>query len=100
MSQPIDIDSLLNVNVGDLEKEIAALEVRLTMLKKLRVVLSGGKRVITKYSTWEHYRILMSDYLLITEGCSRVKEIMTAAEQLKADLARLYDHWDEAVELN
>ncbi|MBC7818212.1 MAG: ABC-F family ATP-binding cassette domain-containing protein [Planctomycetaceae bacterium] len=30
----------------------------------------------------------------------RVKEVMTAAEQLKSDLARLYEHWEEAVELN
>lgn len=30
----------------------------------------------------------------------RVKEVMTAAEQLKTNLARLYEHWEEAVELN
>ncbi len=30
----------------------------------------------------------------------RVKEVMTATEQLKSDLARLYEHWEEAVELN
>jgi ATP-binding cassette subfamily F protein 3 len=30
----------------------------------------------------------------------RVKEVVTATEQLKADLARLYEHWEEAVELN
>ena len=30
----------------------------------------------------------------------KVKEAVTAAEQLKADLARLYEHWEESVELN
>ncbi len=30
----------------------------------------------------------------------KIKEAVTAAEQLKADLARLYEHWEESVELN
>jgi ATP-binding cassette subfamily F protein 3 len=30
----------------------------------------------------------------------RVKEVMAAVEQLQADLTRLYEHWEEALELN
>lgn len=39
------------------------------------------------------------DYQVLRYGC-RVKEVVAAADQLKADLARRYAHWEEVVELN
>ena len=30
----------------------------------------------------------------------KVKQVMASLDQVKSDLARLYDHWEESVELN
>ena len=30
----------------------------------------------------------------------KVKEVMASLDQVKSDLARLYEHWEESVELN
>ncbi len=62
--------------VEDLEKDIAAGEVRLKELEEL-----------------------MASPDLYRDG-DRVKETTQAFEEMKAGLARLYEHWEEAVELN